>query len=90
MRAYDKLVNGTLKKEFSERTPVEREASEYFSDYNFCKTFGWTPEQLYSVSDDYYNNFSMIMNAIGANQEAEQIRMEQRNKRNQNTHGRRT
>ncbi len=68
--------------------PEEYEAKQYFSDYNFCKHFGWTPDQLAEISEDYYNHFAMIMNASGAKDEADRIRQGERLKRNQSKNGR--
>ncbi len=80
--AYDRLVNNSLNKE--DLSDEERDARNYYSDYSFCKTFGWTVNELLSTRSDYYNHFSMISNAIHAKAESERIRNEQRNKRKNN------
>ncbi len=85
---YAMLAENKFKKK-SDYTEVEKEALQYYSDFNMCSKFKWTIHQLlYETPQEYYDHFSMIMNSISAHQEAEEIRRKHRADRKQGKYGR--
>lgn len=77
-KLFDLLVDG---KEVKPKNPFQREIAERFTDFQLCKEFGWTQQDINKTTVEFYTDATLILSKKNAKANREYKKQQAKSKR---------